>query len=62
MYVCFSIVQFLSFLSGTKADRLSNETEVQMDASTDILVDCMVTLGTLMKLNTEADRLADMAE
>ena len=26
MYVCFSIIQFLSFLSGTKADGLANET------------------------------------
>ena len=38
MYVCFSIIQFLSSLSGTKADGLSNETDVQMDASTDRLV------------------------
>ena len=29
--VCFSTIQFVSFLSETKADRLCKETDVQMD-------------------------------
>ena len=49
-------------MSGTKADRLANETDVQMDAVADRLATCMWTLGALMKLDTEADRLADVAE
>ena len=62
MYVCFSIIQFLSFLSGTKADGLANETDVQMDAVADGLATCTWTLEALMKLDTEADRLAYVAE
>ena len=62
MYVYFSIIQFISFLSGTNADRFANETDVQIDAVADGLVTCMWTLGALMKLDTEADGLVDMAE
>ena len=62
MYVCFSIIQFLSFLSGTKADETANETNVQLDVVADLLATCMRIIGTLMKLDTEADGLVDMVE
>ena len=53
MYVCFSIIKVVSFLSVTKADRLANEIDVQMDAVVDGIDTCTWTLGTLMKLYTE---------
>ena len=52
-YICFSIIQFVSFLSETKTDGLVNETDAQMDAVADRLATCMWTLGTFMKLDTE---------
>ena len=62
MYICLSIIKFLSFFSGTKADGLANEIDVQMDVSTDGFMDCTWESGTLMKLDTKADRLMDVAE
>ena len=43
-------------------DGLANETDIQMDAVADGLATSTWILGTLMKLDTEADRLADVAE
>ena len=62
MYVSLSIIQFLFFLSGTKADRLANETAVQMDAVADGHATCTWTLGTFMKLDTEAEGPVDVTK
>ena len=59
MYVCFSIIQFLSFFSTTKADGLANETDVQMDASTDRLVVACGHPRTTIQIGTEAWGLAE---
>ena len=57
MYVCFSIIQFISFLSGTKAGRLANKTDIQMDAVVDRLATCIWTPGTVMKMDAATDGL-----
>ena len=57
MYICFSIIQFISFLSGTKADRFANKTDIQMDAVADRLATCTWTQGTVMKMDAATDGL-----
>ena len=53
MLCVYVSLQLCTFLSETKADRLANDSDIQMDAVADGLATCMWTLGTLMKLDTE---------